>query len=146
MTSSPQPAIEAPPRRRPFLRLALVLLAAGLLGAGALGYFWYAADRARREAIAEADRLDPGWRLAELEAARAPVPDAENGALEVQAAAALLPTPWLPPTTNNSPGLEDDIDQVQAPARLGGPLGRTLRAELAKAAPALAPARRLADM
>jgi hypothetical protein len=146
MSTPIQPAVDAPPRRRPFLRLVLVLLAAGLLGAGALAYVWYAADRARREAIAEADRLDPGWRLAELEAARAPVPDAENGALQVQAADALLPTPWLPPPANNSTGLEDDIDQVPGPVRLGGPLSRTLRAELAKAAPALTPARRLAEM
>jgi hypothetical protein len=146
MTTSPQPAVEAPRRRRPFLRLALVLLAAVLFGVGVLGYLWYTTDRARREAIAEADRLDPGWRLADLEAARAPVRDAENGALQVQAAAALLPKPSSPPPANNSPGLEDEVDQVQPPVRLGGPLSRTLGAEVAKAAPALAPARRLAEM
>jgi hypothetical protein len=47
---------------------------------------WYSydefrSDRALQEAIAEADRLDPGWRLEEIEAKRAKVPDAENSAL-----------------------------------------------------------------
>src|SRR4051812_45747097 len=41
-------------------------------------------------AIAETDALDPGWRLADLEAARAPVPDAENSALVIIAGNKLL--------------------------------------------------------
>ena len=145
MSSSPPSAVDAPPRRRPFLRLVLVLLAVLLLGVGWLGYLWYSTDRAIRTAVAEADRLDPGWRLADLEAARAAVPDAGNSALQVQGAAALLPTPWPPPGTS-SPSLEDEVDQVPAPVRLGEPLSRALRADLTRAAPALAAARRLAGM
>ena len=44
-----------------------------------------------RKALAETDRLFPGWRLDELEAARSECPDAENAALRVSAAAHVLP-------------------------------------------------------
>lgn len=46
------------------------------------------------EEIAELDRTDPGWRLEEIEAARAKIPDAENGALIELAAAEQLPHDW----------------------------------------------------
>ena len=51
----------------------------------AVGYVLYAiryyqiATRLK-EALAEMDRTDPGWRLQDVEAARAVVPDAENSA------------------------------------------------------------------
>lgn len=60
--------------------------------------------RTRLQAVlADMDRTDPGWRLADIEAARAVVPDAENSALRVIAANKLLPQPpksWI----------EDDFD------------------------------------
>src|SRR6516162_10040143 len=58
-----------------FLGLALVALGSWY------SYDEFRSDRALQEAIAEADRLDPGWRLEEIEAKRAKVPDAENSAL-----------------------------------------------------------------
>ncbi|MCI0681043.1 MAG: hypothetical protein L0Y71_02975 [Gemmataceae bacterium] len=67
-------------RRR---RLAVVALVPFLLVGGFLGYGSYrrsADDAALRAAIADADRLDPGWRLAELEAKRAHVPPAKDSA------------------------------------------------------------------
>jgi hypothetical protein len=140
MSTSSQPTVEAPPGRRPFVRLALILFALLALGVGALGYLWYARDRAIREAVAEADRLDPRWRLAGLEAARPAVPDAENAALQVTAAYVLLP-----PGTG-APGLDDEIDRLEPPARLGASLRKELGWELGKAAPALPQARRLAEM
>jgi hypothetical protein len=138
--------VETPPRRRPFLRLAVVLLAVLLLGLGGLGYLWYARDQALREALAEADRLDPGWRLAGLEAARAAVPDAENAALQVQAADALLPKSWLASASSGPSLEEEEVDQAKPPVRIGEATSRALRGELGKAAPALASARRLAEM
>jgi hypothetical protein len=47
-----------------------------------------------RAALAEADRLDPGWRFADLERARAPVPEGDNAAPQVLKAARLIPERW----------------------------------------------------
>src|SRR5260370_25662030 len=60
-----------------------------------LAYEWYQ-DRELQAAIAEADRLDPGWRLADLEAARAEIPDEEKAALQVLAAKKLVPASLFP--------------------------------------------------
>jgi hypothetical protein len=49
---------------------------------------------ALKEAQAEADRLDPGWRLAEIEAKRAKVPPEQNGATRVQEVLRSLPNGW----------------------------------------------------
>ena len=78
----------------------------GGVGAGALIAAWavylsMSGERRLRAAVAEADRLDPGWRFAELEAARAKVPDDRNGALVVTAAAKAC----APPATFFNAGL-----------------------------------------
>ena len=86
----------APPRRTPWFRrrwlVALAILVALPCSMAGLGLICLGtvALRAEREAIAEADRADPGWRLADIEAARAVVPDAENAALVVLRAASLM--------------------------------------------------------
>jgi hypothetical protein len=54
-------------------------------------------DERLREALAEVDRLDPHWRFAELEEARAKVSDTENAARLVRAAFGLIPRPWRSP-------------------------------------------------
>jgi hypothetical protein len=54
-----------------------VALAAVIIG-------WFTAgESAHRRAVAEADRIDPGWRWEELQAKRAVVPDEENAALVI---------------------------------------------------------------
>jgi hypothetical protein len=65
-----------------------------LVVAGAMPLIKYLGDRDWDEAVAEADRLDPGWKVAELEARRAPIADDENSARRVFAAYALLPAAW----------------------------------------------------
>jgi hypothetical protein len=75
------------------MALWLVLAVLGCL-ALLLVVFSVLADRSMSRAIAEADQLDPGWRLEELEQARAVVPDAENSATLVLAAARELPLPY----------------------------------------------------
>jgi ABC-type transport system involved in multi-copper enzyme maturation permease subunit len=60
---------------------------------------WYAqqahiADKKLQEAIAEADDLDPGWRLEELNAKRRQIPPRKNSAPRVVAADNLLPRNW----------------------------------------------------
>ena len=52
------------------------------------------ADRRYREAAAEADRLDPSWRLDDILAGRERIPDNENSALQVREIAAKLPGAW----------------------------------------------------
>jgi hypothetical protein len=145
MSTSPHPPVDAPPRRRLLWRIVLVLFAVVLVGAGGFGYLWYLNDRDLREAEAEADRLDPGWRLADLEAARAFVPDTENSAVEVRAASLLL-TPWSLPSAKGVADLDEEFRRLSPPVQLNKSQSGTLRTELGKVAPALKAARRLADM
>jgi hypothetical protein len=94
-----------------------------------------------QETLAELDRSDPGWRLEEIEAARADIPDEENSAPVVVAAAEQMPRPWpskdfveenfqnLPPTEMLS---DDDFVQLSK--------------ELARARAALETAGKLSEM
>jgi hypothetical protein len=85
----------APPRRSRWRRRLLVL--GLLLATPAAGLWAWAAWRLYHDsgeaelAAVEADCLDPGWRLEELEAKRDDPPPAENGALKVLAWAKALP-------------------------------------------------------
>jgi hypothetical protein len=54
------------------------LIAVPLCLAAPFVYFLLSTDQALLEAIAEADRLDPCWRIPELEQKRAVIPDKEN--------------------------------------------------------------------
>ncbi len=52
------------------------------------------ADRKYSAAVAEADRLDPRWRLDDILAGREKVPDSENSAVKVREIAEKLPGGW----------------------------------------------------
>src|SRR4051812_4621128 len=85
MAGTIAPRAARPVRRRRWRRAWLglpVLLVAGYLTVVACvdALRWAGADRRYREAVALADRLDPGWRADDLERARADVADAENSA------------------------------------------------------------------
>jgi ABC-type transport system involved in multi-copper enzyme maturation permease subunit len=114
---------------------------------------WYAhlhiqtEDRLRM-AVAEADRLDPGWRMADLEAAREVVPDEQNSAPQVSRAAGLLSRQsrfwgksWVDwnKIESNRAGLWPNVQFSPAEAE-------ALAAGLKEAEPALGEARRLAEM
>jgi hypothetical protein len=90
-----------------------------------------------QEAIAEVDRRDPGWRLEELEAKRAVVPDAENGALVVLTTTRFLPKDW-----ENKP-IYEAIEATPPAAQLHPQHLDALRAELKTLAPAVEEARKL---
>jgi murein DD-endopeptidase MepM/ murein hydrolase activator NlpD len=99
------------------------------------------ADLNLQEALAEADRLDPGWRLDDLEASRADYPDEENSALQVQAVRRLIPGNWA--SKEEFYRLFTDLPkqhQLDAAALVA------LREEMAKVPAAVAEARKLADM
>src|SRR5262249_27243594 len=90
-------------------------------------------------AIAEADRLDPGWRMDELPKVWRPIPDALNAIPRIRAASGLIPSQWPSIETENlirqevRPELRLDHNQAQA-------LGK----DLATAREALQVARQLA--
>jgi hypothetical protein len=82
--------------------------------AGVAFYLDHQNERELREAEAEADVLDPGWRFQDLLAKRVPVPDAENSAPRLLAAAAPIPAAW-PNSPNRN--LEDCVFQLSPEIR-----------------------------
>lgn len=70
-----------------------------LLILGTCGWAWrhHTVQQRLDKALAELDRTDPGWRLADIEAAREQIPEEENSARIVVAAASLLPRNWPAP-------------------------------------------------
>lgn len=85
------PRVRRPWRQRLRPLVPLLLPSVLLLG-------WYTVDamsayRQLGMASAEADRLDPGWRLEELDAHRTPLPDDRNSVLIVESADRLFPKP-----------------------------------------------------
>jgi hypothetical protein len=118
-TLLPPSAIEEQTRRRPKRRrrwLTLLVLF-GFAAAAAVGlykYSHYLAERDLEEAIADTDRLDPWWRLEEMEKRRFMPLDDQNAALYINAAAMLL-RPWSPPRPINVPPQRQlDSKQVEA--------------------------------
>ncbi|MFO0951286.1 MAG: hypothetical protein U0835_09065 [Isosphaeraceae bacterium] len=93
-----------PPSVRPRRKGSRVLAVIGIVGAviavtvpvvAYVGYIAYC-EQSFREAVAEADRLDPGWRLEEILSRRDndPIPEAEDAAATVLTALDELPEGW----------------------------------------------------
>ena len=78
--------VAPPPVKRRWKRRVLIV-AASLLVVALGAYLWItiAARWGLAAVVAELDAADPGWRLAEIEASRAAVPDGENSALLIMA-------------------------------------------------------------
>ena len=137
------PVLAKRTKRRPLVWGACTFLLAVLTVLGWFGYRWLVDDWALQEAIGEADRLDPGWRLAELDAKRAEVPDEQNGALQVMAAAQLIPLRW--PQTNFPASLFNEVIQRLPPETpLNQPRLDNLRAAMSQASQAIGPALQVA--
>ena len=108
----PEPA--AIPHRRPRRRLLWLLAILSVppsIAALALAVFMATAASRERAALDEADRVDPRWRLADLQADRDAVPDADNAALVVLAAHAAMGAvdPSIPangPASKGRPAIE----------------------------------------
>jgi hypothetical protein len=116
--------------------LAVVLVVAF----AAFTFLLYWNDARLREVEARLDHDDPGWRLDEIEAARAKIPDAENSARVVVAAADLLPENW-PPAEFVSDWAEIPANERLSADRLG-----QLCSELNELQEATVEARKLTDM
>ena len=142
--------ITAPVRRfvrRLSSRWRFILVAGGLILAFAsiallmLSSQSWQADRRYREAAAEADRLDPGWRLDDIMAQRAKVPDAINSALRVRKIAEQLPRGWPGLTRYDGSFSETETPEVRLePERLS-----QLREAIEPAVDVISQARLLAD-
>jgi hypothetical protein len=125
-----------------------------------MGLYFYAymsADRELRAALAEADRSDPHWRLEDVEADRAAVPEAENSATPTMAAKQLLPKncpfwdfpadPAEPPDAQQKRrDLQASFQDLEPQRQLNEEQTTALRAEMKRAEAALAEARKLADL
>jgi hypothetical protein len=121
-----------------FLWALLLLLAITAAGLGVRHKI--AVDRLA-EATAAQDALDPGWKWEDIEAARAQVPEDENGALIVRDAVKQLPKEWPPEELRTLASNATDTPDVP----LAPELRLRLRGELEAVAPALREARRLTD-
>lgn len=147
-------AVPAVRRRRTIRRRTVLLWLVTLVAVAGLGaYYWVATatHRMLRSALADADRLDPGWTLAELEAKRQEVPKGENSADQVARVVERMPANWPPASRgmNGQPGPEDFATRIAETApdvRLTETLVAESRRELQLRAGALAEARKLADM
>jgi hypothetical protein len=107
------------------------------------GYEWYL-NRDLQDAIADADLLDPGWRLMELEEARPEIPDEENSAVQVLAAWRLIPAGWW--AKGGNPTFVEKLEQLAPDASLVRDENQILSIELAKASAALKAMRPLSDL
>jgi hypothetical protein len=81
---------------------------AGLIQLVGFLYLRYAVTRDYKDAVAEADRVEPGgWRMEDLEARRAVLPDEVNGAVRVAHVADALPPGWAARDGRSPPGFLD---------------------------------------
>jgi hypothetical protein len=164
----------APPkRRRRLLWLGMILLLLFVGCGGFYGFLLFTTNGDVKQAMAEADRLEPdGWRIEELDAHRTELRDEDNAALVVRAARAKLPGNWSPLRTglaqadpvaeadDGAPALmkeeialsaplpysvyvDADLGNVPPEVQLDEGLLRDLRAGLKAAEPALVEARKL---
>jgi len=136
------------PKRRRWLPRGFLVL--GALIFGAIAYFWYQHDKSERElqaAIAETDRLDPGWRLADLEAARPEIPFEENSApLIKKVGVAAITALNKGKVRENLNAITDELTDLPPTVRLDARQAATLRAALIPLAGSLDDARNLAEL
>jgi hypothetical protein len=167
MTRPDSSANTSPSRRRRVLKIVLILLALFVgFPVGAWLYYSHRADQELKAAVAELDRREPGaWRLEDLEAKRAVVPEEENAALVVMKIKELLPWPWPTPTppgatpepldlggkrivlvARDTRTVDEWLNELPPEVRLYEPLPTEIRTELEKAKLALAEARKLSTL
>jgi hypothetical protein len=123
---------------RPALSLVTVLVAGVAAGCW---YLSWAEERDYQAALAEADSLDPGWRLEEIEKGRKRIPDEENSAALV-----LKVSYALRSAGSVSFKGDDAIGALPMNVQLNPDQSATLREYLESQADALTLARRLKDM
>ena len=141
------------------MRLPVTALRAVPLGISVLAFATITLADELSDAIAEADRLDPGWRLEQIVARRKDnrLPDSRNSALQAERALRKLQKDWQ----RKGPGddrplgagevprgyrLWEAVQKLEPSQHLSANLARGLRAELDELSGAVVEARKLADM
>jgi hypothetical protein len=153
----PPPVLDDRPRRRRWPYVVGVLLVPVVVGLALYLYFSAVSDRDLKAVIAETDETDPHWRLADVEADRAVVPDAQNSGVVAMAAKQLLPKNWpawdrpsqdpdTPEAQAQRQALSDSFGDLEPQQQLNKDQIEALRAELKRAEPALAQARKIAGL
>jgi hypothetical protein len=118
-TQNPFLRVKLPPRKQLWRRILLACVFVVFAGIAALwGWVQWKARHSLQLAVAEADRLDPGWRLLDQMAARRHIPDTVNSAGRVADVAMRMPVRWpqsehpsIERLTRLIPGSEDTPDQ-----------------------------------
>jgi hypothetical protein len=138
---SEESLVIAKPRRRWLKRVGCGLLMLLILANGAWAWRHHSAQQRLDEVLTELDRTDPGWRPDDIEAAREQIPEEENSAGVINAAAQQLPRSWPPED------LSVDYFRSQSPNEvLSGEDSIRLSVELERVRPVLEIAGKLADL
>ncbi|WP_165253182.1 hypothetical protein [Paludisphaera soli] len=143
--AGPEPEIPGRSWRAWARRLLGVAAATAVVAFLAGAYLGHEVESRWRTLAAEADAVDPGWRLDRLLADREPVPVADNGAIVAAQAAAGLPDDWPPAEDRRLQDAFEILSDLPVKERLDVEDAAVIDAELQKLAGALAIARRLAD-
>jgi hypothetical protein len=142
-------SVAAPRRGRKWLVIAVVFFLVSLAAAAASLIYASRANSSLQRVLAETDRLDPGWRLEELEARRAIIPPEQNSANQVLAADKLLPPSWpsWPLQPNESlTEFENRLQVLSPPHSLSTRQSEILQRALSSAKAAVDAALRMSDM
>ena len=145
------PAAPAPRRRGCLIVALLILLPLLVLLSLYVSYSMWTGQELK-DALAEVSRLDPRWRLEEVEADRQAVPETKNGAVVCIAAKRLMPEKW-PAWDQPRPAEEaeaqralvESFQELEPQRQLSKEQTEALKTELKRAADARTEARKLAD-
>ncbi len=147
-------------RRRLWISLGILVFSMAAFLGISYSVVRYQGIRDLELALAETDKLDPYWRLEDLEAHRRPMPPPDhNGFEQVLKAAEVMPTqpwPWPAfPQFDNDRGYQARVVREMrraleqhdrlAPTLLNQEAARVLRAELQRAKDSVSKARRMVD-
>jgi hypothetical protein len=133
--------------RRIRILLVVALVVVAFVG-GSIAYMVWTAEAGLLDAIAEADRNDPGWRLQDLESNRRQMPDEENIGLVVITAQKLMPTAW-PSWDHKGPEAErlrESFSDLKPQNQLSAEQIKALREETRRADAAIQEAMKALDM
>lgn len=143
ITPTPSIPAPAPPKRRRWLRVTIVVLAAALIVPVALFvYFDFSARQALENAEAEAARDLPRWRLAELQEDRKKFANHENSALHIIAVTGKGKGVYV----SGVPKYNEIFEDLPPTAQLNDQQIRIIHGELDKIVAPLKGARKLKDM